>query len=171
MFNIVIKPFISLFLTITSIIIKKRKRLGLWPNRPFIITLLIRSKAMNIFHKIWMWFKQIKMLPANLAKIASVDEYLKLQQEYTKMKDRAEKAEKCLAKEDAIKAGRMLFCNNVYWSQYTDGEIEYSPYCPRCFELDGKAIHLITWNRRADGNGMAKCPECKIDEIPFREPE
>lgn len=67
-----------------------------------------------------------------------------------------EKAKKLLAKDVAIKEGRMFFVGNVYWSKDANGKIEESPYCPRCFESDGNYVHLTV----AHG-GAAKCPECK----------
>ncbi len=117
------------------------------------------------------WLKNLIILPGNLAKVARINENLKLQQQLSEMQQRLEKTENRLAKNAAIESGRMFFCNNVFWAKNAEGQIEKSPYCPHCFELDGKAIHLITWYTNAVGSRKAKCPECKVDEIPFREPE
>jgi predicted Zn-ribbon and HTH transcriptional regulator len=114
------------------------------------------------------WLKQLVVLPANLAKVASVNKQLELQKELSETQQRLEKAERRLAKDAAIKTGRMFFLNNVFWVKNENDQIEKSPYCPRCFELDGKAIRLITWEQR--GYPIAKCPECKTDKIFFAEP-
>jgi hypothetical protein len=120
--------------------------------------------------KIGMWFKNIIMFPGNLAKVASVNKDLELQQKLSETQQRLEKAEKCLARDAAIKAGRMFFDNNVFWAKNEKGDIEDAPYCPRCFELDGKAVHLITFYTSYHGM-TGKCPECKTDEIRFGESE
>jgi formylmethanofuran dehydrogenase subunit E len=114
-------------------------------------------------------FKELTMLPTNLAKVASINKYLETQQELTKTQQRLKEVEQQLAKEAAIKAGRMFFCDNVYWSKDAANQIEKSPYCPRCFELDGKAVHLIIRYNKVTWIG--KCPECKVDEISFRMPK
>jgi predicted Zn-ribbon and HTH transcriptional regulator len=124
----------------------------------------------KFFEKIGVWLKQLKAVPANLAKIADIDKNLEIKKELSETQKRLEKAEKRLAKDAAIKAGRMFFCNNVFWIQDENGDIEGSPYCPHCFELDGKAVHLIVW-QNGSGDNIAKCLECKSDEILFRMPE
>ena len=113
--------------------------------------------------KVGVWFKQLIMVPTNLAKIASIYAHFKTQQKFSELQQRLEKAEKCLAKDAVIKTGRMFFDNNVFWAKDENGKIEKSPYCPRCFELDGKAVHLIT--TYIMGVRIAKCPECKTEEI------
>ena len=121
--------------------------------------------ALGWLNVIWVWLKQIVMFPANLAKVASINKDLKLQQELSEMQQRLEKAENRLAKYAAIEAGRMFFSNNVYWAKDTNGKIDKSPYCARCFDLNGKAVRLI-----ARYNGVfriAECPECKAKEIPL----
>jgi hypothetical protein len=122
---------------------------------------------MSIFNKLWVWFQQVKMLPTNLAKVAEINKYLECQQELAKTQNRLKEVEQQLAADTTIKIGRMFFRNNVYWAKNEDGKIEESPYCPRCFELGGKLVHLITWQTR--WNKVAKCPECKVDEILFGE--
>jgi formylmethanofuran dehydrogenase subunit E len=124
---------------------------------------------MGIIKTIGVWLKQLVMLPSNLAKIASIDEQLKLQKELSETQQRLKEAEQKLAAEVAIKVGRMFFCNNVYWAKDENGKIEESPYCPRCFELNGKPIHLVIFQKGIFQYG--KCLECKGDEIPFRKPE
>jgi hypothetical protein len=126
---------------------------------------------MGFLNIIWVWLKQLIMLPANLAKVASINKYLELQKELFEAQKRLEKAEQRLAKDAAIKTGRMFFFNNVFWAKDENGQIEESPYCPRCFELDGKAVHLIIWYRPASKSNVAKCPECKVDDILFRIPD
>jgi hypothetical protein len=129
---------------------------------------------MHFLAIVWAWLKALAAMPANLAKVATIDKQLQLQQDFSETKDRLEKAEKSLAKESAIKAGRMFFCNNAVWAKDVNGQIEQTPYCPRCFEWDGKAIHLITYpitlNSGATGL-VGKCPECKTDQIRSRIPE
>jgi len=120
--------------------------------------------------KIGMWLKNVVMLPANLAKVASINKDLELQQKLSETQQRLEEVEKRLADDAAIKAGRMFFFGNVFWAKNENDQIENSPYCPRCFELNGKAIHLITWHDYRFGD-LAKCPECKVDEIQFRKPQ
>ena len=121
--------------------------------------------AFSFLNIIWVWLKQLVMLPANLSKVASINKGLKLQQELSETQQRLEKAEQQLAKDAAIKAGRMFFDDNAAWAKDESGNVEKSPYCPRCFELDGKAVHLIRSNLTAEG---ARCPECKINKIIFR---
>ena len=122
---------------------------------------------MSFFNIIWVWLKQLITLPTNLAKVASINKQLEVQQKLSETQNRLKNAENQLAKDAAIKTGRMFFCDNVMWAKDENGQIEKSPYCPRCFELNGKAIHLINtgWNGR---DFIAKCLECKINEIPFK---
>ncbi|MFA7100676.1 MAG: hypothetical protein WC196_02795 [Bacilli bacterium] len=123
---------------------------------------------LGILNIIWMWLKQLIMLPVNLAKVASIDKHLELQKELSETQQRLENTEKQLAKDAAIKSGRMFFCNNVMWAKDENDKIETSPYCPRCFELDGETVHLIV---RCEGIYFyADCPECKVKEIPFQRP-
>jgi len=111
---------------------------------------------MSFLNVIWMWLKQLIALPANLAKVASINKDLELQQKLSETQYRLEEAEKRLAKDAAVKAGRMFFFGNVIWAKGADGKIETSPYCTRCFESDGKAVHV-----NVDYSGNAVCPECK----------
>ena len=59
----------------------------------------------------------------------------------------------------------LTFADGVYWPLGEESEEglgrrikkDETPFCPRCFEVDGKAIHLIS-----DGFQRAYlCPECK----------
>jgi formylmethanofuran dehydrogenase subunit E len=124
---------------------------------------------LGFLYKIGVWLKQTGMLPANLAKVASINKDLELQKQLSETQQRLKEAEERLAKDAAIKTGRMFFHHNVFWAKDENGQIEKSPYCPRCFELDGKAVHLITWYN--SGNRVSKCPECKVDGIFFSEPK
>ena len=126
---------------------------------------------MNYFTIAITWLKDLIVLPTNFAKIANINTNLKLQNKLSETQQRLEKAENRLAKYAAIESGRMFFCNNVFWAKDADGQIEKSPYCPRCFELDGKVIHLVTWYKNAIGTKEGKCPECKVDKFLFKEPE
>jgi hypothetical protein len=66
-----------------------------------------------------------------------------------------QKAKKLLAKNAAIKEGRMIFVGNVYWAKdINSGKIDESPYCQRCFELDGDTIHLNVFG------DILSCPAC-----------
>ena len=121
---------------------------------------MFRDNAMGLLNIIWVWLKQLIALPANLAKVASINKYLELQQKLSETQSRLEETEKQLAKDAAIKAGRMFLFGNVYWAKDADGKIEKASYCPRCFELDGKAIHVIT-----DYGSSAICPKCKTKII------
>ena len=107
-----------------------------------------------------MWLKQLIALPANLAKVANINKDLELQQKLSETQQRLEEAEKQLAKDAAIKAGRKFLRHNVYWAKQENGQIEESSYCPRCFELDGKAVHIIR-----DYGANAICPQCKTKII------
>jgi len=116
---------------------------------------------------IGVWLKHLIILPTNLAKVASINEQLKIQQELAETQQRLKKAENQLAKYAAIESGRMFFLNNVAWSKDKEGNVETAPYCPRCFELDGKAVHLI---KSYEGIfTFGRCLECKVDKIPFRD--
>jgi len=115
---------------------------------------------------IWMWLKQLIMLPANLAKVASINKDLELQQKLSETQHRLEEAEKQLAKDAAIKTGGMFFFGNLFWAKDEIGQIEKTPYCPRCFELDGKAVHIIR-----DYGYNAICPECKTKIVITGEPK
>lgn len=44
--------------------------------------------------------------------------------------------------------------NGTYWETDSSGEITGDPYCSRCWEVDGRRIHLDTWE------GMLTCPQC-----------
>jgi formylmethanofuran dehydrogenase subunit E len=109
---------------------------------------------------IWRWFKQLIMLPDNLAKVADINKCLETQK-------RLNETEQQLARDAAIKAGQMFFSNNVYWSKNENSQIEESPYCPRCFENDGKFIHLTV----AYGGNAAACPQCKTKVIITGKPK
>jgi hypothetical protein len=122
---------------------------------------------MSFFSVIWMWLKHIVMLPANLAKVSSINKDLELQQKLSETQQRLKEAEDCLAKDAAIKAGRMFFDYNAYWARDVDGKLDTSPYCARCFDLNGKAVRLITRYRGVFR--IAECPECKAKEIPLGE--
>jgi hypothetical protein len=114
---------------------------------------------------IWVWLQQLVMLPANLAKVSGINKDLKLQQELSETQQRLEKAENKLAKYAAIEAGRLFFDKNVYWAKDAEGKIDATPYCPRCFDLDGQPVRLIP--RRESGRRFAECPECKVKKIPL----
>ena len=120
---------------------------------------------MGFLNIIWMWLKQLIMLPSNLAKVASINKDLELQQKLSETQQRMEKAEQLLAKYAAIEAGRMFFSNNVYWARNSDGKLDDSPYCAHCFDLNGKPVRLITRYRGCFR--IAECPECEAKEIPL----
>jgi hypothetical protein len=95
------------------------------------------------------------------------NKYLKKQQSLSETQQRLKEAEKLLAKEAAIKAGRMVFRYNVYWAKNADGSIEKTPYCPRCFDKSGDIIHLtVFW-----GEYIAGCPECNTTIIITGKPQ
>ncbi|MGD1043228.1 MAG: hypothetical protein ABR913_09260 [Sedimentisphaerales bacterium] len=116
--------------------------------------------------KFGVWFKDLIILPSNLAKVASINKYLETQQKLSETQRRLEEVEKQLANDAAIKAGRMFFSNNVYWAKNANGQIEESPYCPRCFESDGKPVHVTM-----DYSVNATCPECKAEMIVIGKPK
>jgi hypothetical protein len=122
---------------------------------------------MSITKTGWMWLEQIVMLPRNLAKVAAINRYLECEKELAEAKDRLKQAEKYLAAERAVKAGRMFFRNNVVWAKGEDGEIEDAPYCARCFELNGKLVHLIMQKKGLIGVFDAACPECRGYSFQF----
>ena len=86
------------------------------------------SYFLIIGKEFWMWFKGLIVLPVNLAKVADINKYLEAQQKLSETQQRLEKAEKQLACDAAIKAGRMFFKNDVFWAKGEDGKIEKSPY-------------------------------------------
>ena len=66
----------------------------------------------------------------------------------------------------------MFFRDNVIWAKDAEGKTEESPYCARCFELDGKPVHLVVWqNPLCPEERVGKCPECKVEGVPFPKPE
>ncbi|MGD0784398.1 MAG: hypothetical protein ABR969_01105 [Sedimentisphaerales bacterium] len=121
--------------------------------------------ALGWFNAFWTWLKQLITLPANLAKVASINKDLELQQKLLETQQRLQEAEQRLAKYDAVETGRLFFSNNVYWARNADGTLDTSPYCARCFDLNGKPIRLVV--RQRGIFRIAKCPECRIDEIPL----
>ena len=116
---------------------------------------------MGFIIAIWAWLKHLVQLPANLAKIASMDKYLELKKELFETQKKLEKAEKQLAKYAAIKAGRLFLSNNMLWVRDENGEVEIRPYCSRCFEKDGHLIHLLMLKK--EGGYFGSCPECKVE--------
>jgi hypothetical protein len=120
---------------------------------------------MALFNAVWVWLKQLITLPANLAKVAGINKDLELQQKLLETQQRLQEAEQRLAKYDAVETGRLFFSNNVYWARNADGTLDTSPYCARCFDLNGKPIRLVV--RQRGIFRIAKCPECRIDEIPL----
>lgn len=44
--------------------------------------------------------------------------------------------------------------NGTYWETDSSGETTGDPYCSRCWEVDGKRVHLDAWE------GMLTCPQC-----------
>ena len=114
---------------------------------------------------VWVWLKQIVMLPVNLAKVASINKHLELQQQLSETQQRLEQAEQKLAKYAAIEKGRLIFSYNVYWARDANGKVNISPYCSRCLDLDGKLVRLVT---RCKGVlRFGDCPECGSKDIPL----
>lgn len=107
------------------------------------------------------WLKGLVQLPGNLAKVAQVNQSLGLEQELAETKNRLKKAQEHLANEAAVRNGRLFFRDNVLWAKNENGEIESAPYCSRCFELNGKQIHLIVYQGARECLG--RCPECKTE--------
>ena len=128
---------------------------------------------MSFLKAVWVWFKQVKMLPGILAKVANVDRYLECAKELAETKDRLKQVENCLAAERAIKSGRMFFSGNAVWAKGENGKVEDAPYCARCFELNGKTVHLITFqhNSRNGSFRLARCPECQGKDFPIGRPQ
>jgi hypothetical protein len=114
---------------------------------------------------IWVWVKQVVMLPTNLAKVTSIYKDLELQQQLAETQQKLEEAEKQLAKYTAIETGRLFFRNNACWGKDANGNVDKAPYCPRCFDLDGNAVRLIP--RYKGIFRFADCPQCKAKDIPI----
>ncbi|MDR3385492.1 MAG: hypothetical protein P4L92_00445 [Rudaea sp.] len=49
----------------------------------------------------------------------------------------------------------MKFHDHFYWR-----DVDPEPYCPRCFDVDRKAVHVI---RPRAGSLPWKCPQCKFE--------
>lgn len=129
---------------------------------------------MGVLKLVWMWLEQVIKLPGNLSKVASINRYLENEKQLAEAKDTLKQVQDCLAAERAIKSGRMTISDNAAWAKGENGEVERAPYCARCLELDGKAVHLLVFTRY-DGYGQAyaaaSCPECKGRDFPIRSPQ
>ncbi len=73
-----------------------------------------------------------------------------LQEENRELKERVRQLE-----EKSRVQASLVYRNNLYWKRDETGK-EEGPYCPRCWEADGKLVHL-----RVNGDEGAFCLNCK----------
>jgi hypothetical protein len=103
---------------------------------------------------------EFKEVAALVKKIGDADLYRKIVDLQGEVVDLAQKnmdlsQEVAKLKEQLALKGAMHFRNQFYWQE---GDSE--PFCPRCFEADHRAIHLL---RPRAGSIPWKCPNCKYE--------
>ena len=110
---------------------------------------------------LWTWIKGVVALPLNLTKAADANQRLAVEHELAETKARLSELEDESTRRKVELNGRVPFYGKARWLRDTEGTIEDVPYCPRCYDADGKLIHLIITPWEGDPFGIAKCLNCK----------
>jgi formamidopyrimidine-DNA glycosylase len=110
------------------------------------------------------WWAGLKALPGLLKRINDLQMFeasLEHRERVVRLSEENDALRRTLAERDAKVAelttflslrGQMHFARNVYW-RGNEG-----PFCPRCFDNDGKLIRLTT---SSVSRGFHHCPNCQ----------
>jgi hypothetical protein len=104
----------------------------------------------------WATIEKLKNAEANRAMARIQMEGVKLAEENVQLREENMALREALRNRQA-----MTFRENVFWIEQ-GGQLD-GPYCPRCQDAEGKAVHMI------DRGATWKCPNCPtIVRIPAR---